>query len=69
MRTADVLAHFKTQQAIAEALGIKQPSVADWKEFPPDRRQFQLERITNGALKAEPECMARALGLADKVAN
>jgi DNA-binding transcriptional regulator YdaS (Cro superfamily) len=63
MRTADVLAHFKTQQAIAKALGMKQPSVSSWGEYPPDKRQLQIERITDGALKAEPECKARVLGL------
>jgi transcriptional repressor of cell division inhibition gene dicB len=63
MRTKDVLDYFKTQKAIAEALSIKQPSVAAWGEFPPDVRQLQIERITDGALKAEPECQARVLGL------
>lgn len=63
MRTAEVLVHFKTQAAIASALGIKQPSVATWGEFPPDKRQLQLERITKGALKAEAGCKERVLGL------
>lgn len=63
MRTADVLTYFHTQKAIAEALDIKQPSVAAWGEYPPDVRQLQLERLTDGALKAEPECQARVLGL------
>lgn len=62
MRTADVLAHFHTQKAIAEALGIKQPSVAVWGEYPPDQRQLQIERLVP-TLKAEPECLARVLGL------
>lgn len=62
MRTSDVLAHYKTQKAIAEALGIKQPSVAEWGDYPPDQRQLQLERLVP-ELKAEPECMARVLGL------
>jgi hypothetical protein len=68
MRTSDVLAHFKTQKAIADALGIKQPSVAEWKEFPPDQRQLQIERLVP-TLKAEPECMARVLGLPLKRAS
>lgn len=62
MRTADVLAHFKTQKAIADALGIKQPSVAAWDEYPPDQRQLQIERLVP-ELKAEPGCLERLIGL------
>lgn len=63
MRTAAVLDHFKTQQAVAEALGIKQPSVALWGEYPPPKRQLQLQRITAGRLRAEPGILERVLGL------
>lgn len=61
MRTADVLEHFKTQTAVADALGIKQPSVALWGEYPPDARQLQLQKITRGKLKAEVDCLDRLL--------
>lgn len=60
MRTADVLHHFKTQTAVADALGIKQPSVASWGEYPPGVRQLQLEFLTGGALKAEPKWKLKA---------
>ena len=63
MRTEDVLKHFVTQEAVALALDIKQPSVALWGEYPPDKRQLQVERITAGALKAEAGCMERVLGM------
>ena len=63
MRTAEVTAYFKTQTAVAKRLGIKQASVSEWGEFPPDRRQIQIERITKGDLKAEPGCKDRLLGL------
>ena len=69
MRTAAVLQHFKTQKAVADALRIKQPSVALWGEFPPDLRQLQLQRITKGKLKAEPGCRERVLGLAETKAG
>lgn len=61
MRTAQVIEHFKSQAATARALGIKQPSVATWGEYPPDNRQIQIERITSGKLKAEPGCMDRLI--------
>lgn len=66
MRTAEVIAHFKTQTAVAKRLGIRQASVAEWGEFPPDLRQLQLERITRNTLKAEPECKARLFGIPSK---
>ena len=55
MRTQDAIAHFGTQAALAEALGIKQPSVADWGDTVPPLRQIQIEKITRGALKAAPD--------------
>lgn len=57
MRTQDVLEHFKSQTAVAKALGIRQSSVAEWGEFPPPLRQVQLEALTEGQLKAERECL------------
>ena len=65
MRTAEVIAHFKTQKAVAHALGIRQPSVAAWGEYPPDTRQLQIERVTRKTLRAEPECLQRLTGVAD----
>lgn len=53
MTTAEAVKHYGTQTKLAEALGIKQGSVAGWGEHPPALRQLQLQRITNGKLKAE----------------
>lgn len=54
MRTESVIKYFGTQKATGKALGIRQSSVAEWNEYPPDLRQIQLERLTKGELKAEP---------------
>ena len=56
MKTSDVKQHFGSQYAIAKALGIKQPSVANWGDYPPELRQLQIEAVTGGKLKAEPDC-------------
>lgn len=56
MKTSAVIDHYKTQKAVARALGIEQPSVCNWGEYPPPLRQIQLERLTGGMLRAEPEC-------------
>jgi hypothetical protein len=63
MRKAEAIKYFKSQTGLARALGIEQPSVAAWGEYPPDARQLQIEKVTNGVLKAEPGCMERMLGL------
>lgn len=47
---------FDTQVRLAEALGITQGSVAGWGEYPPPLRQLQIEALTGGKLKAEPDC-------------
>lgn len=54
MRTDAAISHFRTQTALAKALGMSQSSIATWGEFPPKLRQLQLERLTQGALLAEP---------------
>lgn len=73
MRTEEAAKYFGSKSALAAALTkaghrIAQPSVATWKEYPPDVRQLQIERITHGELKAEPECRVR-LGLPPKRAT
>jgi transcriptional repressor of cell division inhibition gene dicB len=54
MTTHEAIKHYTTQTKLANALGIKQGSVSGWGEYPPALRQLQLQRITNGKLKAEP---------------
>lgn len=56
MTTDDCIRHYLTKAKLAEALGIEAPSVYSWGEFPPPLRQLQLERLTDGNLKAEPGC-------------
>jgi hypothetical protein len=63
MRTRAAIKHFKGEAALAKALDITVPAIYQWKTFPPDVRQLQIQRITEGKLKAEPECEARVLGL------
>jgi len=49
--------HFGSQAKLAAALGMTQGSVSLWGDYPPPVRQLQLEALTAGALKAEPECL------------
>lgn len=62
MKTNEAIKHFGSQVRLGEVLEISQASVSKWGEFPPDSRQLQIERITVGALKAEPGCLDRVIG-------
>lgn len=55
MTVSDVLRYYRTQTAVAEALNMKQNSVAGWvkRQKVPLLRQLQLERATRGKLKAD----------------
>ena len=56
MKTKDFVKFFKTQTAAAKALGTAQSTVASWGGEPPPLRQIQIERLTNGKLKASASC-------------
>jgi transcriptional repressor of cell division inhibition gene dicB len=53
MLTANVIKHFGSQVAVARALKIKAPSVADWGRHVPPLRQLQIEKLTGGKLRAD----------------
>lgn len=55
MKKSDVLDHFHTQAAVAEALTtagyrISQPAVSKWGELVPEIQARRLSKITGGAL-------------------
>lgn len=55
MTVSEVLSYYRTQTAVAEALNMKQNSVAGWvqRNRVPLLRQLQIEKKTGGRLKAE----------------
>lgn len=54
MNYADLIAHFGSQSKVARALNVKPPSVHEWKKVGiPQTRQYQIEVVTGGALKAD----------------
>jgi hypothetical protein len=63
MTTDDVIKFFGSQRLAATAMGLAQPSISNWGDYPPDIRQLQLERLTKRKLKAEPGCLDRILSL------
>ena len=54
MTKADAIKHYGTQQKLAAALGLSQATISGWGEFPPPLRQLQMQKITKGKLRAEP---------------
>ncbi len=53
MTTQDVLDYFETQAAIAKALDISQSAVSQWGDRPPMLRQYQIQIVTQGGLRAD----------------
>jgi len=54
MLKSEVLAHYGTPKAIAEALGITIQAVWQWGEQVPPLRARQIDVLTHGALKFDP---------------
>lgn len=55
MKTEEVVEHFGSKVKVAEALGCWHTTICAWGEYPPLGRQYQIQALTNGQLKAEPE--------------
>lgn len=53
MKTADAIRHFGNVAKLADALGITPQAVYDWGEFLPRGRAFELQVLTEGALKVD----------------
>lgn len=61
MSPADVISHFGTQVNVASALGITQPTVSEWVQngYVPLGRQYEIQVLTGGKLKADPASVKR----------
>lgn len=57
MTKTQVIKHFGSVSALAKALSVTYEAVRQWDDVP-ELRQYQIERITKGALKAEPKNQA-----------
>ncbi len=54
MKTQDAIDHFGSQVALKRALNLKaRQTIHSWGEYPPVGRQYQIEVMTGGKLKAE----------------
>lgn len=53
MKTKDAIQHFGSVKALASALNISKQAVYKWGEFVDPLRQFQIEVLTRGKIKAD----------------
>lgn len=54
MRKTDVVKHFGSQKAVAEALGLTEAAISAWDDDIPKGRAYELQVLTGGKLKAQP---------------
>jgi DNA-binding transcriptional regulator YdaS (Cro superfamily) len=53
MSKQEAILYFGTQAALARALGIHRAAVNAWGDAIPEGRQYQIEVLTAGKLKAD----------------
>ncbi len=54
MTTQQAIQFFGSVKALAQALDIYPQAVMMWGDYPPRGRQYEIEVMTSGSLKAEP---------------
>ena len=60
MQTDQVVEHFGGRRRVAEALGISTQAVAQWRERVPLQSAVQLEVLTQGRFRVDPDAYRRA---------
>lgn len=55
MTKSQAIKHFGSTSALAKALGTTYEAIRQWGDEVPDLRQYQIEVISLGALKADPK--------------
>ena len=54
MKKADVISHFGTESAVAEALEISRQAVNKWPDVVPEGIAYKLQVLTAGHLRVDP---------------
>ena len=55
MRTQDAVDFYGNKAEVARALNIRRQAVVQWGELVPIARAFQLQVLSRGRLRAEPD--------------
>lgn len=53
MQTRKAIEHFGSTRKLAQALGITPQAINQWGAVVPKLRQYEIERVTDGKLKAD----------------
>ena len=53
MKTTEAIHFFGGLKKLSDALGVWPQYIYTWKEYPPMGRQYQIEVVSKGALKAD----------------
>lgn len=59
MKKQNVIEHFKTATAVADALNISRQAVSDWPDIIPEGAAYKLQVITAGLLRVDPAVYAK----------
>ena len=61
MKFEKLIKHFGTQVAAADAIGVTQPTISNWRARGriPHLQQLRIEHVTKGKLKAQPLMLKR----------
>lgn len=61
MKTKTAIEYAGSATALADLLDITPSAITQWGEEVPPARQMQLQRLSKGKLKADPDCLDRLL--------
>lgn len=61
MKRSDVISFFGGQKETGDALGISQAAVSLWGDTVPLTRQYQIQVISKGKLKADAHSNAKSI--------
>jgi hypothetical protein len=64
MTKDQAISYFGSVTKLAEAIDVTVGAISQWLVYPPGGRQLQIQAITRGKLKAEPDCMKSTRGAA-----
>lgn len=61
MKFEQLIKHFGSQVQAANALGVQQPTISNWKKRGsiPHLQQLRIEHVSKGKLKASPDILKR----------
>lgn len=52
MKTTEAVKHFETATNLAKKLGVTKQAISNWGLYPPIGKQYQIQVMTKGKLKA-----------------